>query len=161
MNTDNNSIRKEDFSGSIIRFLRETFEGTTPDGNSFIDKGTGIFDTIGKISAADASKSIGKNDAGIAAHLEHARFYLVVLLEFIEGRTEKVDWSESWSVKNVGETEWDLLKENLRSEYAKVTEKFQTIETWDDDKISDALGIVVHTAYHLGAIRQILKTVSG
>lgn len=151
-------MNKDDFQNNILHFLRETFEGTTADGNSFIDKGTGIFDTIEKISAENASKSLGENDAGIAAHLEHTRFYLAALLEFMNGRTEKVDWSESWLVKNVDENEWNLLKKNLRDEYSKVLENFQSIETWDDDKISDAMGIVVHTAYHLGAIRQIMKS---
>lgn len=155
--TDKNSIKKEDFTDNLRHFLKETFEGTTPDGNSFIDKGTGLFDTIENISAVAASKSLGGNNATIAAHLAHTRFYLVVLQEFMNGRSEKVDWNESWLITDVSESVWDSLKENTRIEYEKVTETFNSIELWDNDKISDALGIVVHTAYHLGAIRQIMK----
>ncbi len=161
MNSNNNSIKKEDFTNNLLNFFKETFEGTTPNGNSFIDKGTGLFDTIENISADAASKSLGGGgSATIAAHLEHTRFYLVALQEFMNGRTEKVDWKTSWSINNVSESVWDSLKENTRKEYEKVTATFNSIETWNDDKISDALGIVVHTAYHLGAIRQILKTVN-
>ena len=88
-------------------------------------------------------------------HISNTRDF--ALIEFMNGRTEKVEWSESWLMKNVSESEWKSLKKNTQKEYSKVLETFQSIETWDDDKISDALGIVVHTAYHLGAIRQIMK----
>jgi hypothetical protein len=81
-----------------------------------------------------------------------------MLCEFMAGRTEKVDWSESWRVKTVGEDEWDALKENVRKEYQATIEFFQKIENWDEDAISGAMSIVAHTAYHLGAIRQIIKT---
>ena len=74
MEDKNNYFKKEYFLGNLIHFLTETFEGTTPNGNAFIDKGTGLFDTIDKISAENASKSLGDNNATIAAHLEHTRF---------------------------------------------------------------------------------------
>nr|MDQ3373232.1 hypothetical protein [Acidobacteriota bacterium] len=59
--------------------------------------------------------------------------------------------------KIVDETEWKLLKENVRRDYEIVVETFQKVEDWDDEKVGDAITIVVHTAYHLGAIRQIIK----
>ena len=36
----------------------------------------------------------------------------------------------------------------------------ESLEVWTDDPIGDSMAIVVHTAYHLGAIRQLLKAAS-
>ncbi len=160
MNTDKNLIKKEDFLNNISYLLRETFEGSPEgQGSAYLDRGVGVFATIEKISAEIASHSIGENEASIAAHLEHARFYLIALVEFMNGRTEKVNWDESWLVKTVNKSEWNFLKENVKRDYEKTAEALQVIENWNDDNIGEAMAIVAHTAYHLGAIRQILKTV--
>ncbi len=153
-------INRNDFLDNISYLLRETFEGSPEgQGSAYLDRGVGVFATIEKISAETASRSIGENEASIAAHLEHARFYLIALVEFMNGRTEKVNWDESWLVKTVNESEWNFLKENVKRDYEKTAEAFQVIENWNDDNIGEAMAIVAHTAYHLGAIRQILKTV--
>jgi len=158
MKADKNLIKKEDFLDNISYLLRETFEGSPEgQGSAYLDRGVGVFATIEKISAKTASHSIGENQASIAAHLEHARFYLIALVEFMNGRTEKVNWDESWSVKAVNESEWNFLKENVRRDYEKTAEAFQTIENWNDDNIGEAMAIVAHTAYHLGAVRQMIK----
>lgn len=156
MNADKNSIKIEYFRENVLALLTETFEGSPPEGSRYLDRGVGVLNTIEKISAADASRSNG--GASLVSHLEHARHYLVALIEFMNGRTEKVDWNESWLVKTVDENQWNLLKENVRRDYETVIKTFKSIEIWDDDKVGDALAIVVHTAYHLGAMRQIMKS---
>jgi len=151
-------INRNDFLNNISYLLRETFEGSPEGrGSAYLDRGVGVFATIEKISAETASRSIGENEASIAAHLEHARFYLIALVEFMNGRTEKVNWDESWSVKTVNESEWNFLKESVKRDYEKAAKAFQAIENWNDDNIGEAIAIVAHTAYHLGAIRQIIK----
>ncbi len=151
------TINQEYFTTNVFELLKETFEGSLEgEGSHYLDRGVGVLNTIEKVSATDASRSIG--GATIAAHLEHARFYLAILPEFMNGRTEKVNWSESWLVKTVDENEWDLLKEKVRRDYKKVAEMFQNIDDWDDERVSGAISIVVHTAYHLGAMRQIMKS---
>jgi hypothetical protein len=50
----------------------------------------------------------------------------------------------------------------LRDTYQQVRTLFQSFEAWDgDEDISGALAIVVHTAYHLGEIRQALGVLRG
>ncbi len=151
------TINQEDFTNNLLALFKETFEGSSSQVSAYLDRGVGVLNTIEKLSAHNASRPIEENGATIAAHTEHARFYLVALLEFMNGRTEKVNWDESWLVKTVDETDWKLLQGNVRRDYEIVVETFQTIEDWDDEKVGDAMAIVVHTAYHLGAIRQIIK----
>lgn len=155
---ENNSIKKEDFATNLHELFKETFEGSQPGGAShYLDREVGVLNTIEKISAQDASRSIGAG-ASIASHLEHARFYLEILPQFMNGRTEKVDWNDSWLVKIVSENEWNQLKERVRNDYETVSQMFETVEDWDDERVGGAMSIVVHTAYHLGAIRQIMKS---
>ena len=158
MEQDKNLIKKVDFLKAISDVLKETFEGSPESGSMYLDRGVGVFNSLEKVTAELASRSISWEGASVAAHAEHARFYLQMLCEFMNGRTEKVDWNESWRVKTVDEKEWQALKENLQKEYQSTIDTFEKIENWDEDAIGGAMGIVAHTAYHLGSIRQIIKT---
>jgi len=151
------TIKKADFLKDVLIILRETFEGSPEgQGSAYLDRGVGIFATLEKLSAADVSREIG--DTTIAAHTEHAKFYLDRICAFIKGRTEKVNWEQSWLIETVNETEWNFLREGMRKSYEAVLRCFAEIENWNEDNIGDAVAIIAHTAYHLGAIRQIMKT---
>jgi 3-deoxy-D-arabino-heptulosonate 7-phosphate (DAHP) synthase class II len=147
-------MNKEDFLENVFALLEETFEKTR---GIYLDRDTSLFDTLSGLSAAEVSRDVNGNS--IAAHVEHARFYLVVLRAFMTGRTEKVDWTESWKTKTVSDAEWRDLKDALRREYAETIEFFKSTTDWDDERIGGALAIVTHTAFHNGAIRQIRKAI--
>lgn len=151
-------IKKDDFLKDTLFILRETFEGSPEDaGSAYLDHGIGVFPTIGAISAADASLKI--NETTIAAHTAHLKFYLDRICEFISGRTEKVNWEQSWLIEQVTEEEWNILRKGMRSSYEAVLKCFAEVETWNQENIGDAIAIIAHTAYHLGAIRQIFKSI--
>lgn len=156
MNTDKNYIAKDDFLKDILLILRETFEGS-PEGqpSAYLDRGIGFISTIDNLSAEQVSNKIGETT--IAAQTEHAKFYLDRLCEFMTGRTEAVKWEQSWLIETVNETEWNALRDAVRKSYENVLQTFAKIETWNQDNIGDAVAIIAHTAYHLGAIRQLTK----
>jgi hypothetical protein len=149
-----NQIDREVFLENVFALLEETFENTR---GIYLDRGTSLFDTLAPLSSEQVSRDVNGNT--IAAHVEHARFYLVVLREFMNGRTEKVDWAESWKLKTVTDEQWNDLKDALRREYAETVIFFKSTEDWNDERIGGALAIIAHTAFHNGAIRQILKAV--
>ena len=152
------TINQADFTHSLFALLKETFEGTsTAFGTMYLDQGTGFFDTIEAVDAAKASRSVADGAPTIAAHCEHVRFYLEFLSNYMSEKFTMVNWQESWRVKTVTEAEWQSLRGQLQKTYQQVTDTFNEVETWNDFKISGALGILAHTAYHLSAIRQILK----
>ncbi len=159
MNTLENTIGKEDFLKDILVILRETFEGSPiNEGSVYLDRGAGVFMTLDGVSADRAS--IDSFGTTIAAHTEHTKFYLDRLVEFINGRTETVNWEQSWLIETVDEDEWEILKTGMRNSYENVLRCFAEIEIWNQDNIGDSIAIVTHTAYHLGAIRQLIKTVT-
>jgi hypothetical protein len=74
-----------------------------------------------------------------------------------------VDWGEIWrTVEKVTPEEWAALRAKLKETYAKTATQWREFESWDDeDVLGGALAVVVHTAYHLGEIRQALCLLKG
>ena len=158
MNMDQNTIKKEDFLNDVLHLLRETFEGSPEgEGSAYLERRVGVFSTLDALSAEQVSREV--NGTTIAAHTEHFKFYLDRLCEFIKGRTESVDWEQSWLIEDVNDAEWIALRDAVRRAYENVLRTFAEIETWNGDNIGDAVAIIAHTAYHLGAIRQMMKAV--
>jgi enamine deaminase RidA (YjgF/YER057c/UK114 family) len=158
MENGKDQIPVQQFMGGVAYLLRETFEGS-PDGqpSAFLDRGVGFFSTLNALSAADVSKDFGGTT--IAAQAEHAKFYLDRLCEFIHGRTERVNWDDSWLIETVNDAEWDALRESIKHAYESCLRCLASVEDWTEDRTGMAIGMVAHTAYHLGAIRQIAKSV--
>jgi hypothetical protein len=151
----------EELKKALILCLDETF---TKVRGIFLDKGTTLFETINSMSAAEASERISPNSATIAAQLDHLRFYLDVLDEYMKTRQDpKVNWREIWDhVGAVNEDEWALIKTNLRNSHEKVMATIKSDETWSGTyDAAAAVAILTHTAYHLGGIRVTLGAIRG
>jgi hypothetical protein len=145
------------FTEDVLQLLKETFEGPASTGPSaFLNKGTGLFQTVDDISARVASAETRAGGSTIAAHTEHIRFYVTVHHKLMLGVSEKIDWDESWRIRTVTAVEWDNLRRDLRKAYAIVDEHLRGLDKWGKDDCGLTMAIVAHTAYHLGAIRQIL-----
>src|SRR5215207_646844 len=151
-------IPKQQFAAAVAYLLRESFEGS-PEGlpSAYLDRGIGFFSTLKDVSAADASREF--TGTTIAAQTEHAKFYLDRLCEFINGRTERVNWEDSWLIETVDDTEWEALQASVKKAYENLLLCLASVEDWTEDRTGMAVGMVAHTAYHLGAIRQIAKGV--
>jgi hypothetical protein len=153
-------IVQTQFANESLQLLKETFEGPEPTGPSaFLNKGTGLFQTIDDISAEIASAKARTDGSTIAAHTEHVRFYVDVHYKLLLGSRDKIDWDESWRIKTVNAAQWGALIQDLMKNYRKVTDYLRDVKTWGEDEMSIALAIIAHTAYHLGAIRQLLLAV--
>ena len=149
-------IETKHFVESVAYLLRETFEGS-PDGqgSAYLDRGVGIFNTLDGLTADSVSQDV--NGTTIAAQTEHAKFYLDRLCEFMNGRTDRVNWEDSWLIENVNAAEWDALRQSVKKSYENTLICFASIDEWNEDQVAMAVGMIAHTAYHLGAIRQIAK----
>jgi hypothetical protein len=151
-------IAQEDYARSLFILLKETFEGPPPQKASvYLDAGAGLFQTIDNLTAEEASRIVSPGAPTIAGHCEHARFYVSVLHQYMQGPLEKIDWKESWLVQTIGASEWQALKRELRQSYETVMETLKSLEGWGDEHAGGGMAIVTHTAYHLGAIRQLTR----
>ena len=140
----------------VLAVLDETFEHHH---GIFLDKGTSLFATLGGIDHGRASVPVGGGCASLAAQVAHVTLYLEVLeREIMGGEAGKVDWGEIWrTVGRVSAEEWDALRANLERTYRRVVGELRAAEPWEaEPHLEAALAITVHTAYHLGEIRQAL-----
>ncbi|MGE6376952.1 hypothetical protein [Peribacillus muralis] len=140
---------------SLKMLLNETFEGPENGGSYYTDSkpNTGIFGTLEGVDAEDASLSI--HGSTIAAHADHIRYYLWVIRTMISGGEFEKDWGASWTISQVDEAKWTEIKEGLQTEYHTLLADIDTIdlEKW----LTNVNATIAHSAYHLGALRQMLK----
>jgi hypothetical protein len=139
----------------ILFLLEETFENVH---GAYLDQGTSLFETLATISAEEASRPVSVDCASLAAQVEHVWFYLETIMRYMRGEHPQVDWSEIWrTVREVTPGEWSDSQRRLRETYQRMCTFLTDDVTWkDDDEVGGALELLVHSAYHLGEIRQAL-----
>jgi hypothetical protein len=143
------------FTDPLFQIIRESFESV---GGAFLDRGTSLFETLATIDAAQASQTIVEGGTSIAAHAFHVKFYLNVHEKFVKGeQLGRIDWRASWTLRTVNDSEWESLKVGLREAYEHIMGLYRKQDDWNSEHyIESALAVVAHTAYHLGAIRQMM-----
>jgi hypothetical protein len=147
-----------DFVNNLFLLMEETFE--SKHHGIFLDKGTSLFETLETVSAEEASIPVGGKCASLAAQVAHVTFYIESFEHYaLQGDNSPRDWGLIWrTVEKVTAEEWEEYKHKLKEAYLRMDKLFHENPTWDEDTIGGALSIVVHTAYHLGEIRQALCT---
>ena len=148
----------EDFRKNLLQLMTETFE--KPMG-IYLDPDTSLFQTLETISASEASMPVGGNCASLAAQVVHTTFFIESFERFaLQGDDSPRDWGEVWrTVEKVSPQEWEEYKSKLREAYHRMMKLFTENPTWNEGTIGGALSIVIHSAYHLGEIRQALCVV--
>ena len=154
-----NKIDQELITQNLLDVLDEAF--VTHHG-VFLDRGTSLFETLETITAAEASIPVGGKCATLAAQVAHVNFYLEVVEDYILNKErDNVDWGEIWRrVNKVSTEEWTAYQDQLKETYQRVISMLKNLEDWNHDRpIGGALAIAIHTAYHLGEIRQAMCVV--
>jgi hypothetical protein len=155
------TVSVDNLRKGLMAVLVETFERVE---GIYLDRGASMFETLATISAEEASRPVSATCASLAAQVAHTTFYLDVIEKFVRGENPgKVDWNHIWNtVREVTPEEWDASIAALHDSHMRIQTLFQTYDQWDnDDAIGGAVGIIAHTAYHLGEIRQALCTIKG
>ncbi len=151
-------MQTDHFTQALVLLLDETFDQVH---GIYLDKGTSLFETLATISAEEASIPVGGKCATLAAQVKHIAFYLDVLERAVRtGQFEKVDWGEIWrEVTAVSPEEWQSIQTELRASYNQIKQLILETSAWPSEReIGGAIATIVHTAYHLGEIRQALCT---
>lgn len=152
-------IQSELFTAALYGLLDETFDNVH---GYFLDRGASLFETLATVSAEEASIPVGGRCATLAAQVKHVTFYLDVLEKAVRTQQyEKQDWGKIWrETSAVTAEEWETIKSDLRAAYDRIKVLMADTTDWNnEDTIGGAIAVVVHTAYHLGEIRQALCTI--
>ncbi len=146
------------FHGNLSFLLEETFASPQrPGGSAYLDQRTGWYPTLESISAEQASTSLVPGGTTIAGHVDHARFHLETSLRYMAGSDERVDWAESWRVREVDEAAWAEVRSAFVETAERVQRSLLELTSWSDREVGGAFAVIAHCAYHLGAVRQILQ----
>ncbi|GGM20811.1 DinB family protein [Deinococcus aerophilus] len=152
----------------ILDILKEAVEGGAPgQGTAFVD-GTaaggdsnhGLLATLDSLSAAQASRDV--HGTSIVGHARHTAFHLEVMVRWEQaGDRGPFDWKGSFLPAQVDDAGWDEVRVRVRAAYDALMAFARTQQDRPDGDLTGGLtGTVAHVAYHLGAIRQLVKAVS-
>jgi hypothetical protein len=148
----------QDFTTNLFLLMEETFE--SKNHGIYLDNGTSLFETLDTVSAEEASIPVGGKCASLAAQVAHVTFFIESFERYaLQGDNSPRDWALIWrTVEKVTPEEWQDYKAKLKEAYLRMDKLFHENPTWNESTIGGALSIVIHTAYHLGEIRQALCT---
>jgi hypothetical protein len=150
------------FRQALSTLLTEIFDG--PPGNAafMLNPGDpGLLKQIESLSAELVSSRPIPGKTTVAAHVDHVHYGLSLLNRWAAGEEnpwKDADWSASWKRTVVSEEEWKALCQRLREAAANWKEAVENRGEWNELTATGALASAAHTAYHLGAIRQILAS---
>jgi hypothetical protein len=148
------------FVHALGKILGEIFDG--PPGNEayVLNSGDpGLLRQLDSIPAEAASARPMPGKTTIAAHVDHVCYGFSLMNRWAAGETNPfagADWQASWRRGTVDDNRWRELRENLRRQVEAWRKHVAGRTDWDDLAAAGALSSAAHTAYHLGAIRQIL-----
>lgn len=152
---------------AMVRTLFSEVVFGSPDTNAdtyMLNRGdVGLLASLDALPTASASAS-ANGGASIAAHAEHLRYGLSLMNRWANGDVnpwKDADWTRAWTISTVTDDEWRSLRTQLRDE----AERWRASITKERDVSEHTalwiMGSVSHTAYHLGAIRQIARGARG
>ena len=158
-------VGNSDLSHSLKQLFSELVDGANnPKGAFILNTGDdGLLKSLDRLPAADASRSVN-DGATIAAHTQHVRYGLSLMNRWAaEGGNPFADatWDAAWKVSAVNDSEWQEIRDGLRDETRRWLEVLGKPREVNGVELSGMIGSIAHLAYHLGAIRQINKSLRG
>ena len=149
---------------ALSKLLTEIFDGP-PGREAFIlnPGDPGLLGQLDQVTASEASARPMPGKTTIAAHADHVRYGLELLNRWIAGEENPwadADWNASWQRTTVTDDGWQKLRDNLRRAAQTWQRAVEQRTDWDDLAAAGSLSSLAHTAYHLGAIRQLLAAQS-
>ena len=150
---------------SLDTLFRELIEGAEADACWMLNKkDPGLLRSLETLSAAAASKVPAAGGATIAAHVDHLTYGLSLMNRWVGGEKnpwETADWTASWKRTTVSDTEWATLRQGLAREARAWLKALGTPHDYSGFELTGAMASIAHLAYHLGAIRQIDRSIRG
>jgi hypothetical protein len=152
------------FQRALSNMLTEIFDGPPGQEAYLLNPGDpGLLRQLDTVDAKTASQRPMPGKTTIASHVDHLHFGLSILNRWAAGDANAwagADWNHSWQRTTPTEEQWRTLRAGLRDEAGKWRKVVATRTNWDDLAAAAALSTAAHTAYHVGAIRQILAALT-
>ncbi len=142
-------------------FLFEEIYGDPPKGdrgNAVLDADTGWRQSLEAVDAEQASRPVAPGGTTIAGQAAHTAYYIELLEALARGERPAADWPGSFSPRAVDDQTWEHTRERLFGALGRFRAMVDASD-FPPEQLQGALGVLLHTAYHLGAVRQMLRVV--
>jgi len=151
------TIDREQIIEQLLGVLDEAFPHPKKPWSYFTDNvpDTGYEGLLASLSAGQASQR--RCNSSISAHVNHMIFALETLAAWIRGERTFRDWTASWNVHEVDSAEWERMKSRLKESYLETRSAFAESALSSPESFGGAVGMIAHAAYHLSAIRYLLR----
>jgi hypothetical protein len=150
---------------SLALLLGELIDGPQPDAAYMLNSGDrGLLRSLDELSAGAVSAIPLSGGASIAAHVDHLRYGLSLMNRWSDGEPDPwsdADWLASWTRKTVTSAQWAELRAQLGVEARRWQKALTTARDVCPQELNSVIGSIAHLAYHLGAIRQIDRSIRG
>ncbi len=148
-------------AGLWVADLIEELAGLQPAEVAFVTDGreAGWLPTLRRLTADQAARPPAAGRPSVLAHSTHMRYHLANYLAHEQGERPVPDWAQSWLVPNIAESGWPAYVEGLRQEIDDLLAVLRAPAPWPEPRLSAAILLVTHLAYHLGALRQVVALV--
>jgi hypothetical protein len=150
---------------SLEALFRELVDGPAADAAWILNPGdAGLLRSLEKLTASAASAVPPAGGASIAAHVDHVRYGLSLLNRWSQGDPNPwatADWATSWTRTSVTEEEWAGLRRVFEREARAWLDALRAPREYSAFELNGVISSVAHLAYHLGAIRQIDRSIRG
>ena len=152
-----------DTTASLTALMNELVNGTAPSGGYMLNRGDrGLIAALDKLTAKDASEVIS-GGSSIAAHVDHVRYYTSLMNRWAGGENpwKDADWKASWRKPSVTPEEWENSRRALSDELNRWILVLGEPRNVTSTEYSGMIASIAHLAYHLGAIRQMDRSLGG
>lgn len=150
---------------SLALLASELLDGPTGECYILNMGDQGLLRSLDRLSASSASTRPASGGASIAAHVDHVLYGLRLMNRWVAGDEnpwKDADWTASWQRTTVTDDEWRTLREQFRHEARLCRDALSRASTdLPTQALTGAIAILAHLAYHLGAIRQIDRSIRG
>ena len=157
-------MNTSDLASPLATLLTELVDGTAPTGGYMLNKGdVGLLRALDTLSAEQASRLVS-GGSSIAAHVDHCTYYIQLMNRWAAGEKnpwKDADWAASWRRATVDEGSWSTSRAALAEELGKWTAFIKEPRDVEEQALTGMLASLVHLAYHLGAIRQMDRSIRG
>ena len=158
------AIQTRPVTTSLAALFGEVVNGSPVRGGFLLNGGDpGLLHSLDRLSAEEASAKHGEG-ASIAAHTHHLLYGLTLLNRWADGDVNpwaSADWTQSWHRGTVDEGEWAELRQQLRRSAGQWLGALGEEREVSEMELSGMMASIAHTAYHLGAIRQMDRATRG
>lgn len=157
MNTTN-------LTSSLSTLLGELVDGTPPTGGYMLNRGdVGLLRALDRLSADQASRIVN-GGSSIAAHVDHVMYGISLMNRWADGESNPwrdADWAASWRRATVTAEGWQKLRRELADQLRKWQGVVRQPREVGEMELSGMISSIAHLAYHLGAIRQMDRSIGG